>query len=138
MSIVNKNIVRNIKLSILGFYTIKDEEKDLYNFVKQNLLGLKAVELDDFKDFIIYFNNDDKNIFLHDLKTNDLWVNDVVWSKFEFEFEFGYDYNEIKDIVKGVVEQAYKLKGITPKWQHHVILQKIEQAYKIKKIYITT
>lgn len=43
------NILRKIRLNKLKFYTIKIDEKDLFEFVDNNLLNLKIVDAEKFK-----------------------------------------------------------------------------------------
>lgn len=38
------NIIRKIKLRKLGCYQTKDSEKDLFDFIETNLLGLKEIK----------------------------------------------------------------------------------------------
>src|SRR6478735_6283393 len=92
------NIIRKIKLESLRYYVCKDnKEKELFEFIKDNLLNLKQVSLKDFPDYIFYFK-DDNCIF--------------IWKV--FETKFGYNYQEIQKLIKGIVEQAYKLSEVIP------------------------
>lgn len=108
------NIVRKIILNELGCYQIKESEKKLFKFVKCNLLGLKPVNMSN-SDYIMYANSDNENIFQYNIKSYYLYVNqNLIWSK--LESEFGYSYDETKNFIKIVAEQAYKLKNVTPEF----------------------
>lgn len=104
------NIVRKILLNRLGTYVVKTKERKLFEFVENNLMGLKAVELIKYPKFVMYFNRDGKNIFQYNLEDNDLYVNNtLIWSK--FQPYFGYDYNETSEIINNVIEKVYKIKN---------------------------
>lgn len=119
---MNHNIVRKIRLSKLGCYNFKSiKEKELFEFVDKNLLGLKIVKLKGYTyhNFIMYFNNKDIHILQHNLENNYLYVSDeLIWSV--FKKEFGCNDDEIKHIIKNVMEQMYKIKNILPKIGVHL------------------
>src|SRR6478735_4871203 len=121
------NIVRRYKLSLLKYDSLTEKELedlniilkyfkftkenfDLINFIYNNLLNLKQVELKEYPDYIMYFKND-KCIFKQDLNSPWFEVNyDLIWSVFETKL----GYNETSNLIKGIVEQAYKLQCTTP------------------------
>src|SRR6478735_11899487 len=118
------NIVRRYKLSLLkyDFLTEKEiedlniifkeikyckENFDLINFIYNNMLNLKLVELKEYPDYIMYFNHKGENIFQHNLKTNIFYVNyKLIW----VVFKVYYNYQGIRDLVKGIIKQAYKIQ----------------------------
>lgn len=104
------NIVRKIRLNKLGCYIIKSNEKDLFEFVKNNLLNLKAVKLDNYLEAIMYFNNDGKLMFKHNLKNSNLYTNDFIFNTLENEYRYKYD--DIYDLVEYVLEKVYKIKNV--------------------------
>lgn len=53
MIIEYKNIVRKISLAKLGFYEIKDNKLELFDFIEKNLLGLKEVLLEQYLNYIL-------------------------------------------------------------------------------------
>src|SRR6478735_7193796 len=126
------NIVRKIKLESLGYYICKNNtEKELFKFIKKNMLNLKQVSLKNYTYFIFYFNNKDQNIFQHDFKYNDFYVNnELIWQNFAKKFNF--DYEEIQQSIKDIVEQAYKLQEITQIARGYETDAIIEQAYKLE------
>jgi len=66
-------------------------------------------------DTVYYVDKDRKPLFFHsqDSKTGYIWFNyDQIWSFFE-EF-FLMKHKEIQGILKGWLEEIYKLKGFTP------------------------
>src|SRR6478735_4102556 len=97
------NIIRRYKLHILNIeYLTEKELKDLniifneinyckenyelINFIYNNMLNLKQVELKEYPNYLFYFK-DDKCIFCHHLKYNWFYVNDdLIWSVFKNKF----------------------------------------------------
>lgn len=105
------NIIRNIRLSKLGIYQIKESEKDFFDFIQKNLFGLKPVKSDVYSNYIMYFNRKGENIFQHSLNSNYLYISyNLIWQQFEKKFK--YNYQEIIDLIKYVVEKIYKLKDV--------------------------
>lgn len=127
------NIVRKIRLSKLDCYQIKESEKELFDFVETSLLRLKCVRLTEYPEYDMYFNSEGKNIFQHDLKNNYLYINyNLIWLK--FETDFGYNYDKIKEIVKNVAEQGYKLKNTIPFEEYPDIFEVVEQSYNLQNV----
>jgi GH35 family endo-1,4-beta-xylanase len=61
----------------------------------------------------IFWFRDGRWIFDYDKENGFFWVNNsLVWSVFESEFEFNYE--QIKELIKGRVEEHFKLKNVTP------------------------
>ena len=56
-----------------------------------------------------------------DYKNKQIWVcYELIWRKLESEFSLNYE--EIRDLIKGWLEEDYKLKGFTPATCHAVWL----------------
>ena len=65
---------------------------------------------------VYYVDKNRKPLFFHyqNEKNGDIWFNyERIWSFFE-EF-FLMKYEEIREILKGWLEETYKLKGFTPR-----------------------
>jgi|SRR6478735_7616318 len=104
------NIIRNIKLESLGYYQYKDNnEKELFEFIKNNLLTLKKVKLFDEINKIFYFK-DDNCIFIHDSKINNFNLKYKIW--LIFVNNFNCTNKETKEIVSNIAKYHYKLNGI--------------------------
>jgi len=102
------NILRKIKINSLGMYEFSESEKELFEFIKENILNLKQVQLEKYPDYLFYFK-DDKCIFQQDLKFYWFGVSyKLLWSV--FENKFGYKYNETRDLIKDIVKEAYKIQ----------------------------
>src|SRR6478735_8242485 len=127
------NIIRKYKLHILKYDSLTKKEVDdlniifkfvkyckenfdLINFIYNNILNLKQVSLKYYSISNFYFK-DDKYIFQHDLKSDYLYINnDLIWVV--FKNKFNYNYQEICDLIKRIVEEAYKLRNIIPQKLH--------------------
>jgi len=105
------NIIRKIKLNQLGYYEFKDSEKELSEFIKENLLDLKEIKLEHkLNSVIMYFNNKDENIFQYHLNSNNFYFRlDYIGEV--FEKKFNYNFQQTTTLIKNIMEQTYKLKG---------------------------
>jgi len=123
------NILRKIKINSLGYYKYNNSEKKLLYFIKENMLNLKIVELKNYPDYIMYFNDKGENIFQQDLKTPWFGVNyDLIWGI--IEKKFNYNYYQTRDLIKDVIEQAYKLNEVRLLTGFFTPILEVEQAYK--------
>ena len=76
--------------------------------------GIKIKEQDKFPRSVFWEKNGEI-LFEQDLEANHLWVDyDKIWKV--FETIFGLNYQEIKDLLKGMVEEYPNWKGLTPSY----------------------
>jgi len=92
---------------------IKEEQKKIliYKFLNRFNDLEKVIKNGE----VYYVDKDRKPLFFHyqDSKSGSIWFNyDRIWSFFE-EF-FLMEYKEIQGILKGWLEETYKIKGFTP------------------------
>lgn len=114
MKDIDLNIVRKIRLSKLDCYQIKDDESELFEWIEQNIMGLKNVVLKEYPDYVMFLNKEGRNIFKYDFKNNDFSVrHDLIWSVLKNRFK--YDSDQIGILIKNIVQQLYKLNDIDPK-----------------------
>ena len=70
----------------------------------------------DYKNSVFYkFEN--KIIFEYNEKNGDFWIDyDEIWEI--FESKYGLNYQQIRTLIKGMLEKHYKFKDLTPirKW----------------------
>ena len=91
-----------------------------------------TIKIDEYNypDRIFWFR-DSNCIFDYNKENGYFWVNYVlVWSV--FESEFGLNYDQIKGLIKGSVEEHFKLKDVTPyryKLSPHSM---VEEHFKLK------
>lgn len=129
---LNSNIVRKIKLSKFGSYLIKDNEKELFDFIEHNLMGLKSVELKRYPDYIMFFNNENENVFQYNILLNTLYVNtDLIWKILYRKFQYNAD--EIDLLISNIVKQAYKLNDVVFTIVMRDVPFQVKQAYKFNK-----
>lgn len=129
---IHSNIVRKIRLSRLGCYEIKSNERKLFEFIDKNLLGLKTIVLDDHPSFIMYFNNDNKNVFEYKKENGNtmLGVNPLIWEKIKDDFYFTDE--GVKILIKNIVENAYNLKHIKPLKVISYYISEAEKSYTLQ------
>lgn len=127
----HSNIVRKIRLSKLDCYTIKPNEKKLFDFIETNLMGLKAVELKEYPDYIMYFNSKNKNIFQYGIYNEYLYCNhDLVWNI--FENEFNYDSIQTRSLIVDIMKNAYNI-DVIPIYKLINTDKEVEKTYKLNK-----
>ena len=81
----------------------------------------------------IFWFREDRRIFDYDKETGYFWVNNsLVWSV--FESEFGLNYDQIKDLIKGRVEEHFKLKDVTPLKVGMLKMKMVEEHFKLKDV----
>jgi len=84
---------------------------DLFHTLTKNLVV--KIDEKEYPNWIYYFNKENKIIFEYNTKNGYFWCNyKLYWSIF-YE-KFGFNYNQIKYLTKDMVENHFKLGGITP------------------------
>ena len=98
--------------------------KELY----QNLTI--KIDEDKFPNRIFWIRND-KVIFEYHKKSGYFYCNyGLVWSV--FESEFGLNYDQISELIKGRMEEHFKLKDVTPDERPEVGSSTVEEHFKLK------
>ena len=79
----------------------------------------------DYSRSVVYVNSDNEDIMEHDKYTNNVWIDyGKIWSKIESLFYL--DSRETQSIMKVWLEEAYNLRGVTPrrvKWERSAKLE---------------
>lgn len=131
-----KHIFQKIPKDIENAYLLeKLNIENIYQkeYFYDNLMFLKSVELSDFPNYIMYFNNEGKNIFQYNKISKILFSNyNFLSSKYEREFriEFGYDIDDFENLIKGIGETVYKLDIMTAKSKLYLFYDSVEVIYK--------
>jgi len=101
-------IVRHIKINKALGVKLTGDNKKIDNFFKELFNGLEEYESDKYPDYIFFIKND--IIYIRQSSKNKkLWCSHkYIWSF--FETEFGYNYNEISNLIQGMVELHLKRK----------------------------
>jgi hypothetical protein len=128
--IKNKEIVKLLldkfkdKLTVEQIYIIEkyklglhqNEEKDYEIWFKTMLNDLNVSRSTIISYYLIYKKNGIA-LYNYDEKNNNFWIDhDKIWSVFESKFHLNYD--EIKLLTKGMMEEYLNLKDITIKTAH--------------------
>jgi len=90
------NIIRKIKLEQLGYYKFTDSEKELVNFLIDNIQNLTISNN--------MFLKNDRVIFYHD--SLHIKIPYTIWYKLQIEYKF--NYNEINNVLKFFIYQYYE------------------------------
>ena len=101
-------IVRHIKINKALGVELEGDVKKVYDFFNELFNGLKEHESDEHSGDIFFRKND--IIYIHqDSKNKVLWCSHMhIWSF--FVTEFGYNYNEITNLIQGMLELYLKRK----------------------------
>lgn len=100
------NIIRKIKLSYLGCYQINDLEKDLFDMIEQNFIGVKSYELFEYPNRYMYFNKNNKFIFSYYPINQEIYVSYKVW----IDFNCHYTEDESLNLLKILIGKTFNLK----------------------------
>ncbi len=85
-----------------------------------------------FPNFIFWFRGDEV-IFDYDKESGYSYSSYMlVWSA--FESEFGLNYNQISKLIKGGVEEHFKLKDVTPGVEVFIDCTMVEEHFKLKDV----
>ncbi len=88
------------------------------------------IDEDRFPNRIFWFRGDEL-IFDYDKKSGYFNCNySLVWSVFESEFEL--NYHQIRKLIKGKVEEHFKLKDVTPEVGGDIFISWVEEHFKLK------
>ena len=80
---------------------------------------------------VFYVDSDNEILMQYNKKNQYVWIHyGEIWSKIESLFYLEYD--DIKSIMKHWLEEAYKLKGVTPQGHFFFFSVTLEEAYKLK------
>ena len=122
-----KNLYIRYKISQLLDEPLSNKEKEIVDFILDKIKDLTLFIDEDGRHN--YMNSKGEFIFEQDEKNDRLWVRYYVfWSVLEDEYSLKYD--DIQDIIKGMVETAYKMRVGTPKRVLPSTVNQVETAYK--------
>ena len=120
-----------IKEEIDNFDWVRDIQpmKPEMEFLKDNFDNLQKVIKGD-KTF--YVDSEQKPLFMYyqDSENGRVWVDwDRIWSV--LRNDFGLDYGEIKELIRGWLEEAYNLRGFTPEGSVLAKIFTLEETYNL-------
>lgn len=81
----------------------------------------------------IFYKIDDEVVFEFNKKNGDFYIKiSAIWSVFKEHFKLNFD--EIQQLTKGILEEHYKLKGLTPYQLEPFYTHLLEEHYMLKGI----
>ena len=87
----------------------------------------------EYPNSVFYVNSDNEVIMEYDKKSKVVWIRyDRIWSKIESLFYLKYD--DIQSIMEHWLDEAYKLKGVTPLELRGPGDLQLDEAYKLKGV----
>jgi|SRR6478735_6794919 len=97
------SIIRKIKLNSLGYYEFNDSEKELVEFIKNNILNLTEVTSEKYPNTIFYFKN--KELYYeYNLNSKQFSFNKYdIWDNV-----FNFKYN-----ISNIFEKILKINNIS-------------------------
>lgn len=102
------NIIRKIRLSKIDCYTIKSDEKELFEFIEVNFFNLNIITLQQYPDYLIFLNDKNEHIFQGTIHKFLLYTKDLLWD--QLGEKFGYNYLEINKLILNIVYKLYKIE----------------------------
>ena len=106
-----KNLYRRYKISQITNEGISAKEKEIVDFILDKIKDLTTVDIDN--HFLEFVNSKGVVIFLLDEKYNISWFNnEFFWEVLENRYSLKYD--DIRSIIKDIVEHSYKINIGTP------------------------
>src|SRR6478609_1380588 len=98
------NIIRKIKINSLGMYEFNDSEKELFKFIKENLLNLKPiVKFDGENDSRVVYYKEKNLIFYYYTNgiNNSIYINEKIYKYICIENK--------RDIIKEILKYFYNI-----------------------------
>jgi len=107
-----------------------EKTKEQRFFELLNGMQLKF-DFEKYRDRLFFFRGDE--VWLeYNLKDKYLWVSPKKWEVFEDEYNM--ENNEIQTLIKGIVEQHFNLKGVTPSPKYSEDPYLVEQHFNLKGV----
>ena len=119
---------------------IADQQKKTKTKEERFLELISGIDINqpkvDFKEYpntLFWFDKDGKYICEYDWKNRWFWFSYTrIWSVFESEFSL--NYMEIRMFLNGMVEEHFKLSGVTAAWQLFDVAVKVEEHFKLSGV----
>ena len=100
-------------------------------YLNKNFGNLTPKTSKKYPNSVFYVDSDNEILMQYNKKNQYVWIHyGEIWSKIESLFYLEYD--DIKSIMKHWLEEAYKLKGVTPSSSSAMLGVGLEEAYKLK------
>jgi len=108
------NLIRKVKLKLLGYYIVSEEEKDIFEWIEKRFLNLRCIKSKKYNR-IFLLDSSKSTIFIYDEKTELLIYNKNLLYEIHFTESFILDifFNFLKNypikLIKGhIIFSDYK------------------------------
>ena len=109
------NLYRRYKISLITNEGITSDEKEIVEFILDKIKDLTLFIDDGYQN---YMNSKGECLFQQDEKNDILWIRHRdFWSVLEDKYSLTYD--DIRVIIKSMVETTYKMRVGTPEFHIH-------------------
>ncbi len=132
------NLVRKYKISKILHQPLTGMEGEIIEFIKGWLYNLIPFKTDEYPDSIYYMSSKGLYVFSEGLyvleqNTKSAYIY-VRWKDFweVLETKYYIEYKDIQDIIKFMVEEAFKQKVKTPSLSSGIASFVVEEAFKQK------
>ena len=104
---------------------------DLFHTLTKNLVV--KIDEKEYPNFIFFFNENNNCIFKYNTKNGYFYCSYYNFNQYFYE-KFDFNWQQVRDITKDMVENHFKLKGITPTGWKYVDNNMMENHFKLKGI----
>ena len=122
------NLVRKIKISKLTDTHLTGVDKEIVDFIESILSDLIPFHMVNDTTSIYYMKPNGDWILDQDNALGRLWVREDFWRLLQTKYFI--DYKEVQNIIKYLVEQAFKQKVSTPGICTGEHIPSVEEAFK--------
>ncbi len=125
------NLVRKYKISKILNQPLTSVEQQIILFIQSWLKDLIPFKMDEYSSSIFYMNSEGLYVLEQNTKSAYIYVR---WKDFWNVLEDKYlmKYKDIQDIIKFMVEEAFKQKVATPLFSSNTSSNRVEEAFKQK------
>ena len=119
------NIIRQYKIyKVSGF--MNPETKEIIEFIQNILNKIKPMCSDKYPNHIFFFIEDK---FYFEIESSMIWCRSQhFWEVLETKYFL--EHTDIQFLIKSMVEEHFKMKGLTPNWRGSKVVEWVEEHYK--------
>jgi hypothetical protein len=112
---------------------VKTKEQRFLELISGIDVHQPKVDFQKYPNLLFWFDKDGNYVCEYDWKNNHFWFSySNVWSV--FESEFALNYQEIRMFLNGMVEEHFKLEGVTTKATHAAPAVAVEEHFKLEGV----
>ena len=80
----------------------------------------------------IEYQKDGNLLFFYQKNENNFWIGYSIWSNFELKYNL--NYQELQDLLAGIVEEELNYKGVTPYCNGYIVSPGVEEVLNYKGV----